>query len=598
MKNFWQQDILEAAKNLNSHPESGISGEEAAIRLAQYGRNALRQKKAVSPIKMFLEQFNDFMIWVLVAAALVSGFLQEWIDAAAIIGIVILNAILGFIQEYRAEKSLAALKKLSSPQSKVIRSGEHKIIPSSDIVPGDIVELEAGDHVPADSRMVWLTSNFATQEASLTGESVPVNKTTVPLEKEEVPLSERANAIYLGTAVVSGKGRAMVFNTGMNTELGKIATMIQDIEHESTPLQKKLEEFGKWIVYLCFILVAMVFALGVFRGGFGKENLIEMFLTAVSLAVAAIPEGLPAVVTIALALGVQRMVKRHALIRKLPSVETLGCATVICSDKTGTLTKNEMTVQGIFCGNKDFRVSGIGYDPDGQIIQNEKEINPQNYPDLNKAFLCALLCNGAQLVEKNNNWSIIGDPTEGALLTAAAKAGLNKKDTEAQYLFVEEIPFDSERKKMTIVRKDKEGKLLAFVKGAPDILLGDCVSIEEKGVMRRITEADRSRILEMNTNFANQAMRVLAVAYRPLERAPEKYEAAAIERDLVFLGLFAMIDPPREEVKQAIKLCKNAGIRTVMITGDHKNTAVAIARELGFFAKDSLAGVRPGFTRA
>ena len=415
------------------------------------------------------------------------------------------------------------------------------------------------------------------------------NKTVVCLEKEEVPLSERANTIYLGTAVVSGKGRAMVFNTGMNTELGKIASMIQEIGHESTPLQKKLEEFGKWIVYLCFILVAMVFALGVFRGGFDKENLIEMFLTAVSLAVAAIPEGLPAVVTIALALGVQRMVKRHALIRKLPSVETLGCATVICSDKTGTLTKNEITVQGIFCGNNDFRVSGIGYDPDGQIILNEKEINLQSHPDLNKAFLCALLCNGAQLVEKNNNWSIIGDPTEGALLTAAAKVGLNKRDMEAQYPFVEEIPFDSERKKMTIVRKDKQGKLIAFVKGAPDILFKDCVSIEENGAIRRITDSDRYRIIEMNTNFTNQAMRVLAMAYRPLERVQEKYDAASIERDLVFLGLFAMIDPPREEVKAAIKLCKNAGIRTVMITGDHKNTAVAIARELGFFAKYSLA---------
>ena len=589
MKPVWQLKLDEVARELNTDLNAGISPQEAKSRQAQFGLNVLKEKKATSPFKMFLEQFQDFIVWVLIGAALVSGFLQEWVDALAIIGIVILNAILGFIQEYQAEKSLAALKKLSSPQSKVIRCGERTLIPSAEIVPGDLIELEAGDHIPADSRLVWATSNFSTQEASLTGESVPVAKTVLSLEEKAVALSERANMVYLGTAAVSGKARACVVDTGMKTELGKIAQMIQDIDKESTPLQKKLEEFGKWIVYLCFGLVAMVFVLGVIRQGFSRENILAMFLTSVSLAVAAIPEGLPAVVTIALALGVQRMVKRHALIRKLPSVETLGCAQVICSDKTGTLTKNEMTVQALLAGGKVFRITGIGYEPAGDILFDERAVSAAEYPDLKKALECSVLCNGAQLVEDKGNYKIIGDPTEAALLTCAAKVGIDKKEAERGAIFVEEIPFDSERKKMTIVRKDKNNDLIAYVKGAPDLLLGDCKYIQENGSVRPLSDSDRSRILELNTDFANQAMRVLGLAYRKLENVPEKYEAAGLEQELTFLGLAAMIDPPREEVKEAIKLCKRSGIRTVMITGDHKNTAVAIAKQLGFFSTDSLA---------
>jgi Ca2+-transporting ATPase len=371
----------------------------------------------------------------------------------------------------------------------------------------------------------------------------------------------------------------------MDTELGRIAGMIQEIEEESTPLQRKLEQFGKWIVYLCFVLVGLVFLLGVLRGG----KIIDMFLTAVSLAVAAIPEGLPAVVTIALALGVQRMVKRHALIRKLPSVETLGCATVICSDKTGTLTKNEMTVQAIFADNSLFKITGIGYEPKGEILFNQKQVSPSEYPGLNRGLVCGVLCNGAQLVREGGGYRIFGDPTEAAILTAAAKAGIWKEELEKAYGFIEEIPFDSERKKMTIVRRDEKGKITAFVKGAPDVLLGDCARIEEKGGIRVLTDDDRKRILAANNDLAGQAMRVLAVAYRIFDGKPLRYEAGVIETDLVFAGLIAMIDPPREEVKLAMRSCKAAGIKTVMITGDHRNTAVAIARELGFFAKDSRA---------
>ncbi|MFA5159762.1 MAG: HAD-IC family P-type ATPase, partial [Candidatus Omnitrophota bacterium] len=374
---FYNTTVEGAIKALESNFQNGLRDEEAKKRLTEYGLNQLQEKKGISPFAIFLRQFKDFIIWILMGAAFVSGFLQEWIDALAIIAIVIINAILGFFQEYRAEKSLAALRKLSNPVSKVIRNGRHKIIPSSELVPGDVIEMEAGDSIAADSRLVWMSANFGVQEASLTGESTPVAKTTRALEEQNIPLADRANAVFMGTSVVSGKAKALVVHTGMQTELGKIAGMVQAVVHETTPLQKKLEEFSKWLVYLCFVIVGMVFLLEWLQGG----KIVDVFLTSVSLAVAAIPEGLPAVVTIALALGVHRMVKRHALIRKLPSVETLGCATVICSDKTGTLTKNEMTVQKVFAGGKLFEVTGIGYAPEGEFLFGEKHIRSSDYAD-------------------------------------------------------------------------------------------------------------------------------------------------------------------------------------------------------------------------
>jgi Ca2+-transporting ATPase len=451
-------------------------------------------------------------------------------------------------------------------------------------VPGNLIDLEAGDNVPADCRVVWATANFATSEASLTGESNPVIKTASPLEERDVPLADRANMVYMGTSVVAGKARAVVVETAMETELGQIAGMIQGIERVYTPLQRRLEQFGKSIVYIAFVQVALVFLLGILR----KGALLDMFLTAVSLAVAAIPEGLPAVVTIALALGVQKMVKRHALIRKLPSVEALGSATVICSDKTGTLTKNEMTVQAVFAAPRLFRVSGIGYEPAGDILLDKKPVAPADQPDLKRTLECGVLCNGSQLVQENGNWRIAGDPTEGALLTAAAKAGIHKAGLEKEYLFVEEIPFDAERKKMSIVRK-KDGAYFAFVKGAPDVLLCNCTRIGENGTARPISESDRMNILKANDSLANEAMRVLAFAVRPFDHEPQDYDAKNIEQDLTFLGLMAMIDPPREEAREAIKKCISAGIRTVMITGDHKNTAAAIGRELGLFRQGTSA---------
>ena len=584
MESWWQLGIERVAKELGTSLSSGLSPSEAAARIEKYGRNQLQEAPKRPAWGIFLDQFKDFVIWVLIGAAVVSGFLQEVVDAIAIIAIVILNAVLGFIQEYRAEQSLAALKKLSSPTSKVVRGGQTQVIPSDEMVPGDLIELEAGDSVPADSRVTWLTSNFSTQEASLTGESTPVIKTAAALEERETPLADRANMVYLGTSVASGRARAVVTETGMETELGKIAGMIQEIEREATTLQKKLEEFGKWIVYLCFILVAMVFALQWWRGG----ELMQSFLTAVSLAVAAIPEGLPAVVTIALALGVQRMVKRHALIRRLRSVETLGSATVICSDKTGTLTKNEMTVQAVYAGDRLFKVTGIGYAPAGEFLLEDRKVNPKDYPDLMQALHVSVLCNGAQLNEESGTYRIVGDPTEAALLTVAGKADVWKQQEEWSLPFVDELPFDSERKKMTIVRQ-ADDRRVAFVKGAPDVLLADCVNIQTEGAVRPLTAEDHKRIVAVNNSLTDQAMRVLGVACRDLGAAAAKPEIDTTEKELTFVGLVAMIDPPREEVRQAIKECMSAGIKTVMITGDHKNTAAAIARQLGFFGEGSLA---------
>jgi len=586
MTKWWHLDPDSSARQLDTDLQSGLSSAAAADRRMKYGPNQLREQKGRTPLRIFLEQFADFMIWVLIGAALVSGFLKEWVDAFAILAIVILNAILGFIQEHRAERSLQALRKLAAPFSRVIRDGNKSSIPSADLVPGDIVELEAGDYIPADGRVIQHTANFAVLESSLTGESTPVAKTQVALDEGEVPLADRANMVYLGTAVVAGKSRALIAETGMNTELGRIAGMIQSIAHETTPLQKRLEQFGKLIVYACFVLVGLVFGLELLRGG----KLIDIFLTSVSLAVAAIPEGLPAVVTIALALGVQRMVKRHALIRKLPAVETLGSASVICSDKTGTLTKNEMTVRAVWTPAGLTRIGGIGYEPTGDFVRDERPVSAGDDLDLRACLEAGVLCNGAELVQKDGRWVIVGDPTEGALLTAAAKAGLRKADLEKKSVFVEEIPFDSERKLMSVIRRAEHvGELTAYVKGAPDILLGRCTRILENGRLRPIHKDDRARIDHMTDHLSDQALRVLAMASRVFDAPPDNWSDTTVERDLTFLGLAAMIDPPREEVKAAIAKCRASGIATVMITGDHKNTAIAIARELGFYGEDSRA---------
>ncbi|MFA4926526.1 MAG: cation-translocating P-type ATPase, partial [Candidatus Aminicenantales bacterium] len=480
--------------------------------------------------------------------------------------------------------ALLALKKMAAPMCRVIRNGQLVQIPARQVVPGDILELEAGDNISADARIISHTPNFSVLEASLTGESTPVYKTGVELEEEDIPLADRANLVYAGTSVSAGKAMAIVVQTGMSTELGKIARMIQEISMETTPLQRKLEQFGRLLVYLCFGLVAVVFLLEWLRGG----KLVEVFLTAVSLAVAAIPEGLPAVVTIALALGVQRLVKRHVLIRKLPSVETLGAATVICSDKTGTLTRNEMMVRAVYANGQLFTVSGNGYEPEGDFSLGKDKINPAAYPEVLKTLTCGVLCNSASLVEENGRYRIAGDPTEGALLSAGLKAGLEKNKLEDEEPLVEEIPFDSERKMMTMIRRSKE-QYVAYVKGAPDILLQNCSRLLVNGEEVPLGQEELKKILEVNDSLAKQALRVLGCAYRVMPSLPEKMDASSIEKDLIFTGLVAMIDPPRSEAIEAMGKCLQAGIKPVMITGDHKITALAIASEMGMLQPGSEA---------
>ena len=553
----------------------GLGDEELVRRQRHEGFNELPEAPSASPLKLFLSQFTSGIIWVLIAAALISGLLKDWIDTAAILAIVFLNGLFGFAQEFRAERSLAALRKLSVATARVIRDGQLQSIPARELVRGDLLLFEAGDHIPADARLIY-TTNFQTQEASLTGESTPVGKDAHIVLPANVPLADRTNMTFMGTIAVSGKSRALVVTTGLCTELGRIAGLIQQAtaaETVKTPLQRRLEQFGYTLLWLALVVVAIVFGLGYWRG----EPLLEMFVTSVSLAVAAVPEGLPAVVTITLALGVTRMVKRHALIRKLPAVETLGSATVICTDKTGTLTKNEMTVTKVCVGDEAFEVT------------DEGSPLPSRASAIEQLLTAAVLCNGAMLHEENGARHVIGDPTEGALLVLAAKFGMTKQVLEQTAPFEDEIPFDGERKMMTIIRRTPAGSM-AYVKGAPDVLLARCTRrLRPDGHVEALNDRHREEILAANGSLARQALRVLAVAHRPLDAPHEGSPAATVEQELVFLGLIAMKDPLRPEAVAAVRLCKEAGITTTMITGDHKDTAVAIAQELGLSDGDRLA---------
>ena len=600
----WQFTPDKLTALLGTDSDRGLAGQEVERRHAEFGPNELPEAPPPSLLKLFLSQFTSVIVWVLIGAAIISGLLEDWLDAAAILAIVFLNGLLGFVQEFRAERSLAALRKMSVATARIIRDGVLRSIPARELVSGDVILLEAGDRIPADARLIY-AANFQVQEASLTGESTPVQKHADVIAGADVPLADRTNMAFMGTIAVSGKARALVVATALRTELGRIAAMMQkesEAERAETPLQRRLEQFGYTLLWLALAVVAVVFALGYLRG----EPLVTMFMTSVSLAVAAVPEGLPTVVTITLALGVTRMVKRHALIRKLPAVETLGSATVICTDKTGTLTKNEMTVTKLFVGAATFDVTGEGYEPVGEIRENSSELKvlsselsgngierrsdnselrtqnpePGQSPALRDLLTAAVLCNGATLREEKGTWQVIGDPTEGALLVAAAKAALTIETLAKAYDFLGEVPFDPERKMMTVVRRTADG-LVAYVKGAPDILLRHCTHrLAMDGTIEPITESIRAATLEANAAFAHQALRVLGMAHRRLEHEPDAYRADELENQLVFLGLAAMKDPLRPEAKAAVQACRDAGIRTVMITGDHKDTAAAIAGEL------------------
>lgn len=584
--------------------QAGLRESEAKLRLTQQGPNELPQAPSVSALKLFVAQFASVIVWVLIGAAIVAGLLEEWVDAIAIVSIVVLNAVLGFVQEFRAGRSLDALKRMEIPTAQVIRDGQMQSIPAKALIPGDIIQIEAGDRVPADARLIYAAA-LQTQEASLTGESTPVSKNSEVLDQDELPLGDRRNMVYMGTTATAGKGRACVVTTGVHTELGRIAAMIHEAgeaKQLETPLQRRLDQLGHTLLWLSLAIVVIVFFIGELHG----IPIFDMFLTSVSLAVAAIPEGLPAVVTITLALGVTRMVKRHALIRRLPAVETLGSTTVICTDKTGTLTKNEMTVTRIFLDGQRYDVSGEGYAPtgdiqqaaegsstdSGQVLHSEGSPLSATEEALKDLLRASVLCNGAELHKTEEGWKIIGDPTEGALLVVAAKAGLEKEALETEAPLVGEIPFDPERKMMTIVRKVAETHV-AFVKGAPDVLLDRCAHYVTIGrEVQPLDQSVRATILEANGGFAQEALRILGVAKRTLQEMPKEFQADGIEQDLTFLGLLAMKDPLRAEAVTAVQACRDAGIRTVMITGDHKDTAMAIGRDLGILdeGRQALSG--------
>ncbi len=578
--------VEEAVERWNTDLRRGLDEDLAAQRLDEFGPNRLEEVGGISPWRQFASQFTEFIVLVLIGAAVISALLQEWLDAGAILVIIVLNAILGFVQQYRAERALEALKKMAAPLARVIRGGEIRNIPAQEVVPGDLLALEMGDLVPADARVVE-DHLLQVDEASLTGESVPVKKMAGAVLDSDAPLGDRRNMVYSSTVVTYGKGKAVVTDTGMSTELGKIAHLVQTVGVERTPLQERLEKVGRILVYGCVLIVVVVFGLGLWRG----VPPVEMFLTAVSLAVAAIPEGLPAVVTITLALGVRRMVQRSALIRKLPSVETLGSATVICTDKTGTLTQSEMTVRKIGFLDRIVDVTGDGYAPQGEFRLDGRTVD-QKDDDLQLALKIAVLCNNATLKQSGSDgphWDIIGDPTEGALLTAAAKADLWRDSLERDYDLLAELPFDSNRKRMSTVWRGPTGAVAAYVKGAPDVMLGLSTRVQHNGQVKQMSVQDREQLLDLNKRFANEAMRLLAVAYRCLPDGLSEPSVEEVEQDLVFAGLIAMKDPPRPEAREAIATARGAGIGVVMITGDHKSTAVAIAEELDLCREHDLA---------
>jgi Ca2+-transporting ATPase len=570
----------EVLKQLDTSAK-GLSRAEAARRLEKYGPNTLKEEKKISPWEIFFGQFKNFLIILLIAATVISLFLGETLDAIVIFAIVIASALLGFYQEFRAEKAMEALKAMSSPTASVIRDEEEIEIPSADVVPGDIMLLTAGDRMPADGRLIEAI-NTRIDEASLTGESSAVSKNAHAVHPEDTPIGDRKNMVFAATIMTYGRARAVVTGTGMETEFGRIAKMLQEVEEEPSPLAVKMDYIGKRLGIACLIISALVMGLGIFRG----NPILEMFIWAVSLAIAAVPEALAAVVTGALAIGVQRAAKRNAIVRRLPAVETLGCTTVICSDKTGTLTKNEMTIRQLYSGGRLIEVSGVGFEPAGSFTVDSKPVDPTADPTLKNLLMSGMLCNDANLVQVNDAWRIKGDPTEGAFVVVAAKAKLDIGDLRKCYTRIGEIPFESERKRMSTVHQPPKGEEpFACVKGAPELVLERCTHWERNGQREALTDEIRRQILEANDRMAKSALRVLGLAGRPVLNPSPTYTPDALETDLTFLGLAGMIDPPREEVKKAIRDCHASGIRTVMVTGDHKLTAAAIARELGILGE-------------
>ena len=566
----------------------GLTTAGAQDRLQRFGRNELAKAPPTSRFLVFVGQFRSAVVVLLIAAALVSGALGEWIDTLAILAIVLLNGVLGFLQEDKARRALDALEKLAAPLAHVVRDGSLENVPARHVVPGDRIRIEAGDLIPADARLID-AARLTVQEASLTGESTPLDKDALVDLPEKTPLAERYNMLYLGTTAAAGKADALVVATGMQTELGRIAGMLEREEHEPTPLERRLDELGKVLMVVCLATVALIFALQMARGG----EWLEVFLLSVSLAVAAVPEGLPAVVTLALALGLERMVRRNALVRKLPSVETLGSVTAICSDKTGTLTRNEMTVREIVTAAALYQVTGVGFAPDGDFLRgdkaNSRAIEVAGEPGLVALLETGARCTTAQLRPpdaESSQWTVVGDPTEGALLVAARKARIDRSLAPEQV--VHEIPFDSDRKAMSVVVAEA-GRKRMMTKGAPEVILGMATAELVEGGHRPLDDARRRALLDAAQEMAGRALRVLALAQRDFAA---DHQGIYEERDLVLVGMLGMIDPPRDEARGAVELCRTAGIRPIMITGDHPATAAAIGKELGIGGEQVVTGAQ------
>jgi Ca2+-transporting ATPase len=595
----------EVIQTLSTRFGEGLTSEEAARRLEQYGPNQLAEKPRPSFFQLVLSQLNNFVVILLIVAAAVSALLGEWVEAAAILAIVVLNAILGVVQESRAEEALSALKKMAAPEAQVLRDGRRVTLPAWQLVPGDIVFLEAGNYVPADVRLLEAV-NLRVEEAALTGESVPVSKVAVDHIAADAALGDRKNTAFMGTLVSYGRGKGVVVATGMRTQLGMIAGMLQSVDEEETPLQQRLDQLGKTLGWGALAVCGLVFVVGIGRelldGQFNLSALVEMFMIAVSLAIAAVPEGLPAIVTISLALGMREMVRRHALIRRLASVETLGSATVICSDKTGTLTQNAMTVTRLWVDGVTLEITGSGYNTCGEFLRDGQKVDLREYPAATTALWVGTLNNDAQLepLESENGSGsvrIVGDPTEGSILVAAAKAGIFQGELGAHYPRSQEIPFDSARKRMVTVHHIEEvipedsspiynehvrQWYTVVVKGAPDVVLQLCSHYQDlQDHPQPLTEAKRQQILAANDAMTRDALRVLGLAYRLVPALPEEIQSETLEKDLVFVGLIGMIDPARAEVRPALEKARAAGIRTIMITGDYPNTARAIGESIG-----------------
>ncbi|RVU54275.1 calcium-translocating P-type ATPase, PMCA-type [Anaerosphaera multitolerans] len=581
----WYNKSSETALQELESSKDGLTLDIAEKRLQEFGRNELKKEEKKPFIKKLADQFLDPMIIILIIASLISAFIGEVVDAIIIIAIVAVNALLSLYQEGKAEEAIAALQKMSSPKAKVVRGGSIIEIDSAELVPGDYIILETGDIVPADLRLVE-SNNLKIDESSLTGESVPVEKHAAEIYDGVMEIGDRENLAYSSTIISYGRGTGVVVETGTKTEIGKIAQSIQTVDREETPLQKKLAGLSKLLGTLVVVICLVVLGVGVLY----KHDFMEMFMTSVSLAVAAIPEGLPAIVTIVLSLGMGKMAEKNAIVKKLLAVETLGTTTVICSDKTGTLTQNEMTVTKAYVDNKVLEVSGTGYNPEGEITFEGESVSKDSLKDLRLMSAIAGLTNDAKLNIDGINTSILGDPTEGALLTFAEKAVNPIDKLNEKYERIAEIPFDSARKMMTTFHERFiENKIVSFTKGAPDIILSKCGYYMEDGEIRELTEEKRNEIMGINSSFAKQALRVLAFAYREFDRIPSDLSSENIENDMVFVGLTGMIDPARPEAKSAINECMTAGIIPIMITGDHIETGYAIAKELGIAENESQA---------